>query len=327
MEQLFRKYINGECTPNEEEQVLGKLGAKAPTGELYQFLSKYWIEIEGKQFESDMDFDSVLDKIHHSINLKEADDQKSKYTLLNRFYNWTRVAAASIIILMASVGVWYSGHTGMFQEEVFYTVSSVRGQSSSIELPDGSKVWLNGGSSMVYSSKYGQNSRTIQLKGEGFFKVEKDKGVPFLVEAGDVKVTALGTSFNVEAYGGSESVTVTLEEGKVNVENKVENVVMDPGMQVVVGDTDINVSRVDTRMFTSWHSGLLEFKDEKLTSITSQLAKIYDVDFVFETEDLKSYRYRGAVSLDKSILKALEMLRFSTGIKYEIKGNNILLKK
>lgn len=327
MEQLFRKYIDGKCSPDEEKQVLAKLEAKAPTGELLQFLNKYWYELEGQQVKFNVDFDSVLDKIHHSINIKEAEEQRAKYTLLHRFYNWSRVAAAAIIILMASVGVWYSGYTGMFQKEVFYTVTSVRGQSSSIELPDGSLVWLNGGSSVVYSSKYGKKNRTIQLKGEGFFKVEKDKSSPFMVEAGSVKVTALGTSFNVEAYNPGKTVKVTLEEGRVNVAHNDRDVEMEPGMQVVVTDSDLKMAKVDTRTFTSWHSGLLEFKDEKLSAITSQLAKIYDVEFVFETEDLQSFRYRGAVSLDNSILKALEMLRYSTGIKYEIKGNQIHLKK
>jgi ferric-dicitrate binding protein FerR (iron transport regulator) len=327
MEQLFRKYIEGECSPNEEKQVLAKLRAKASTGELHQFLSKYWYELEGKQIETGVDFDSVLDKIHHSINLNEAEEQKSKYTLLHRFYSWTRVAAVAIIILMASVGVWYSGYTGIFQKEFFYTVSSVHGQSSSIELPDGSRVWLNGGSSVVYSSKYGQKNRTIQLNGEGFFQVEKDKSAPFLVEAANVSVMALGTNFNVEAYETSEPVTITLEEGRVSVESADKKVEIEPGMQVVVRNSDMKVSHVDTRIFTSWHSGLLEFKDEKLSCITRQLAKIYDVEFVFETEDLKNFRYRGAVSLDKSILKALEMLRVSTGIKYEINRNQILLKK
>jgi transmembrane sensor len=327
MEQLFRKYIKGECNPDEEKQVLMKLGANAPTGELLQFLSKYWHELDGKQAETDVNYESVLDKIHHSINMQEAEEQKSNHTLLQRFYSWTRGAAAAIIIFMASFGVWYSGHNGMFQKEVFYTVTSGLGQSSSIELPDRSRAWLNGGSSMVYSSKYGIKNRTIQLEGEGFFEVEKDKNAPFLVEAGDVKVTALGTRFNVEAYSTIEHVKVTLEEGSVNVEYNDENVEIEPGMQVVVMDDDLKIVQVDTRVFTSWHSGLLEFKDEKLNCITSQLAKIYDVEFVFETEDLKNFRYRGAVSLDKSILKALEMLRVSTGIKYEIERNQIILKK
>ncbi len=327
MNELFTKYIQGRCNPAEKAEILDKLGSSAPSGDLLYSLKKHWHETHGIEVDETVDFDSVLNKIHHSVNLLEEEEKKSHYTLLHRFYSWSRIAAAVVVILMASVGVWYSGHTGMFQKEVFYTVSSVRGQSSNVELPDGSQVWLNGESSIVYSSRYGFRNRNIDLDGEGFFEVAKKSGSPFVVKAGKVEVTALGTRFNVDAYSDNKPLKVTLEEGRVKVSHCDEDIEMEPGMQVIIAGDGMKLKKVDTQLFTSWHSGKLIFKDELLHSITHQLGKIYDVEFSFETDDLKNFRYRGSVSLDNSILKALEMLRFSTGIKYEIKGNEILLKK
>jgi transmembrane sensor len=327
MKEIFEKYIYGNCTSEEEKLIKEKLGVSATSGEILQLLKKHWYEVDQSNFETDANFDLTLNRIHHTVNSLEEEERKSQFTLLHRFYSWSRIAAAVVIIFMASVGVWYSGYKGLFQKEVFYTVSCVRGQSSSVELPDGSQVWLNGASSIVYSSRYGYRNRHIELEGEGFFSVEKNAGAPFVVKSGDIEVTALGTRFNVDAFLDDKPVKVTLEEGRVNVFYRDESIEMEPGMQVVVDNNEMNLRQVDTQLFTSWHSGTLIFRDEVLHSIACQLGKIYDVEFVFETDELKSFRYRGAVSLDNSILKALEMLRFSTGIKYEIHGNKIMLKK
>ncbi|SFE83493.1 FecR family protein [Thermophagus xiamenensis] len=327
MSNLYKKYIEGKCNYEERQQVLKKLGAKVPPVELLSFLKRYWYQLEDYKLEPSVDFEGILNRIHHTINLKESEDNKVSDSLLNRFFSLTRIAATVIVILMSSIGVWYAGKTGIFQKEVYYTVSSLRGQSSEVTLPDGSRVWLHGSSTIVYSSKYGIENRDLRLTGEGFFVVAKSKNLPFIVNVGDVKVKALGTSFNIDAYEDDRPIMVTLSTGRIIINRNEEEMELTPGMQAIIEKDKMVSQYVDTELYTSWHSGELVFKDERLINITYQLEKIYEVEFVFETPDLMNFRYRGSISLRNSILKTLEKLKFSTGIQYVISGNRIILKK
>ncbi len=325
MTELLTKYINNTCTPEEQKEVIEQLTSKTLSVGLLHFLKQHWRRLKGDEITDPADFDAVLHRIHHTINLKEAQDTKT-HTFVRRLRLFAATAAAAVLIFMASVGVWYSGHMGLFQKEVFYTVSSVRGQSSSVTLSDGSKVWLNGESSVVYSSRYGTDSRNLELKGEGFFDVAKNTKLPFVVEVGDIQITALGTKFNVDAYETGEAVKVTLEEGSVRVNKADRSAMLKPGMQASVDDQSMDVKKVDTELYTSWYQGRIVFKDERLGTITDQLEKMYDVKFIYRSDTLRSYRYRGTISLDNSILKALEMLRVSTGIRYRVEGEKVILE-
>ncbi len=325
MQELLTKYINNTCTPEEQKEVIEQLQSKASSIELGRFLKLHWRRLEGIESTHPADFDAVLHRIHHTINLKEAEERTAQ-SLGRRLRIIGATAAAAVLIFMASVGVWYSGYKGLFQKEVFYTVSSVRGQSSSVTLSDGSKVWLNGVSSVVYSSRYGTDNRDLELKGEGFFEVTKNTRLPFVVGVDDIRITALGTRFNVDAYEAGKTVKVTLEEGSVQVNNADCSEVLKPGMQALVDDQLIDIKDVDTELYTSWHEGRIVFKNERLGTITDQLEKMYDVKFIYQADTLRSYRYRGTISLDHSILKALEMLKVSTGIRYKVDGEKVVLE-
>lgn len=333
MKDLLRKYIKGECPPEEKEQLLQDLRAKVPSVDLLHSLKKYWYELEDASRcntkDDDVDFEPVLNRIHHSVNLLEEEEHQHRHTFIYRFLSRVRVGAAILVVMLASAGVWYAGSSGMFQKEQFFTVASVRGQSSSIALPDGSKAWLNGESSLIYSSRYGADNRTIELDGEGFFRVAKNSGSPFIVKVRDVEITAIGTSFNVDAYEEDYPIKVTLETGRIDIKRKghEQDVELKPGMQARIDGENIDVSVVDTELYTSWHKGQIVFKNEKLKTITDQLEKLYDVEFIYKSDSLQNFRYRGTIRLDHSILKALDMLQISTGIEYDVAGNQVTLDK
>ena len=328
MSNLFEKYLTGNCVPEEKKKIEADLFSNSPSVYILGALKKYWYRLESDETEyKGLDFEGTLHKIHHTINLHDSQAHKFEFRFVKQFYLWTRLAAAILLVLLVSGGVWFIGHNGLFQEEVFHTFTSVRGQSSMVTLPDGTRVWLNGESSLKYSSNYGRTSRNVNLSGEGFFKVKKNKDLPFVVNACEVKVTALGTSFNIDAYSPGNQVVITLEEGRVKTESMDLSEILDPGMQLIAKKNQFEIKHVDTEIFTSWHRGKIVFKNETLETITNQMGKMYDVNFVFKNDTLKSFRYRGTIQLDNSILKAMEKLSISTNIEYEVKGNNVYLMK
>lgn len=327
MNELLKKFVDGNCSQEEFNQVVELLrsGNIPPNGLRWMKHQWYATEKSVDNVDDSIDFNAVLYKIHHDVNIIESKQDRGRFLKVKKIYLWFQAAVAIAIIAFSSFGIWYAGKNGIFQKDSFYTVSSVRGQSSKITMPDGSEIWLNGESSILYNSSFGVGNRMLSLKGEGFFSVQKNTQLPFVVQVGSTKVTALGTCFNVDAYRGEDHVLVTLETGKILVENNNRKAEVTPGQQVLIANNGFKVYSVDTELFTSWRKGQIVFKDETLLAITTQLEKMYDVQFVYKLDTLKTFRYRGTIRLDNSVLKALEMLKLSTGIKYKVEENKVIL--
>lgn len=329
MDELLKKFVDGTCSQDEFERVVEMLRSENIPSEALRWMKQHWYALENSVVIADesVNFEQVLHKIHHRINLDESKNDRGRFLKIRKIYLWMQAAAAVAIIALSSYGIWYADNKGIFRQESQFTVSSLRGQSSKVTMPDGSEVWLNGESSVVYNSNFGNRNRKLALKGEGFFSVKKNTDVPFVVEVGDFRVTALGTGFNVDAYQGADNVIVTLETGKVLIENRDRRIELIPGQQAHISGNKVEVADVDFELYTSWRKGQVVFKDETLLTITNQLEKMYDVKFVYKSDTLKSFRYRGTIRLDYSVLKALEMLKLSTGIIYKVEGSEVILEK
>ena len=133
-----------------------------------------------------------------------------------RFFKWTGVAAAVILVL---VFIW--SPMRFFRNDIrpeFFEIVVDRGQKSTLTLPDGSKVWVNSATEVSYSSDYNVKDRNVYLSGEAYFEVASGNELPFVVHVNDLQVTALGTRFNIKAYSEDKTVTTTLVEGKVSTE-------------------------------------------------------------------------------------------------------------
>jgi transmembrane sensor len=327
---MLEKFVRNreQCTPDEVEKVIRKLSSGHLTPEEMKWMSCQWHHLKDQvvPHQDEIDFDAVLHKIHHDINIIESKQEKSRFVKIRKLQFYTQAVAAVLFVALSVIGIWYAGKTGIFQNAGEIEFASVRGQSLMATLPDGSQVWLNGQSAITFHSSYGVKNRELTLKGEGFFEVASGHSRPFVVHVCDVTVTAVGTGFNIDASGGPESVIVTLESGEIYIDRGTQRRYMNEGQQAVIHEKFLTVSEVDTELFTSWRTGRVAFKNETLRNITLQLEKLYDVEFVFESEQLRDYRYRGTLYLDHTVLKALEMLEISTGVQYEIRGSRIYLR-
>lgn len=206
-------------------------------------------------------------------------------------------------------------------------LSTAKGETYQLRLPDGSLVWLNAASSLTYSANLNERGkRRVRLEGEGYFEIAKDKAHPFIVESSGQQVEVLGTHFNISSYKDEKSIKTTLLEGKVKVSTANIQRILSPGEQVRNTDGAIEVNKVDADAVIDWKNGLFVFNDEPLEDIMRKLSRWYDVDVVYQGIDPRSSFY-GSMSRYDHISKVLSKLELTGDIHFKIEGRTIRVSK
>lgn len=203
-------------------------------------------------------------------------------------------------------------------------VSTPRGGTYQVLLPDGTRVWLNAGSYLKFpSSFFGSANRRIELSGEGYFEVAKDKVHPFIVHSKNQDVKVLGTHFNISAYQDERELKTTLLEGAVQVSTslKAKTVRLAPGQQAILNGETLNVKAINANEAVAWKNGNFLFNEESLSSIMKQLERWYNVKVDYST--VPDTRYYGAISRNVKLSKVLEMLEQTGNLKLRIEKNVI----
>lgn len=207
----------------------------------------------------------------------------------------------------------------------YNTINTPTGGQYEILLPDGSKVWLNSKSSLHFPTAFSGKERKVELTGEGYFEISKNKEMPFVVEAGKTHVEVLGTHFNVMAYDNEAVSKTTLLEGSVKVRNGENKKLLSPGQQAIVG-TQIRVEAVDPDEAIAWKEGYFQFDNEDLTAIMRQLQRWYDVDVVNEKQ-IPDKHFTAMISRNNTLSKVLKMLELSGELKFEIEDKRITIRE
>lgn len=202
-------------------------------------------------------------------------------------------------------------------------LTTPKGGQYKIQLPDGSLVWLNAASSLKYPTAFKGTERNVELNGEGYFEITKDKTKPFKVKLADGnEVKVLGTHFNVMAYEDEKSKDVTLLEGSVQItrNNDVQKLI--PGQQGRITSTKIIlVNAADTDQVTGWKNGKFIFQDADIQSIMRQVARWYDVDVKYETNS--SQHFNATISRNEPVLRLLHILEETGQIHFKIENKSI----
>lgn len=214
------------------------------------------------------------------------------------------------------------------QPNGFNTLATSNGETYRVKLPDGSMVWLNAASSLKYPVSF-QNSknREVQLSGEAYFEISKDREHPFIVKSKGQQVEVLGTHFNINAYHEEPSILTTLLEGSVRLTSAHGTAkVLKPGQQAALTNHQLKILPADTRSVTAWKDGYFRFKNESLPSIMRKIARWYNVEVVFE-KGLPEDTYSGAVARHDDISRVLEIMEGSNNIHFTIKERRIIVSK
>ena len=227
---------------------------------------------------------------------------------------------------------------------LFNTIETPKGGQYQVNLPDGTKVWLNSESSLHYPTKFNGDSRRVELKGEGYFEVAKavikahggsNKGkkvkVPFIVKTENQEVEVLGTHFNINSYKDDEYIKTTLLEGSVRVslarlyKNNCSKL-LKPGEQSQLNETHIKVKPVDTEAIIAWKNGDFIFKEDGLKNIMKQLARWYDVEVIYKA-DVDNLRFGGYISRSKNISAVLKIMESTGKVHFTVEGKKITVHR
>ncbi|MGN6297246.1 MAG: FecR family protein [Ginsengibacter sp.] len=227
------------------------------------------------------------------------------------------------VVKLADGEIVYKGNT----ENIEYnTLSNPRGSKViSLILADGSKVWLNAGSTLKYPTAFAGNERKVEVTGEAYFEVAHNAAMPFIVSKGETDVRVLGTHFNVSAYDDEKSLDVTLLEGSVKVSNGNQNVLISPGEQADIHDSRLTIqNNVDVEEVMAWKNGLFSYKGADVETIMRQVSRWYNVDVVFE--EPVTEKFYAQVSRNTNVSKLLKMLEATRAVHFSINGKTITVR-
>lgn len=195
-------------------------------------------------------------------------------------------------------------------------------------LSDGSKVWLNAESSLYYPVYFTGSQRKVELRGEGYFEIEKNGSKPFVVsirtEDGLInEVKVLGTKFNVNAYEDERNITTTLVEGSVEVIHRGRTKALKAGEQAVISQ-NIKIRKVDTAEFLAWKEGKFLFRNASIRSIGEQIKRWYNVELVYEGN--LTDHFNGEFERTIPLERLLFLLEGTERVHFSLDGNRLTVK-
>ncbi|MFV0505352.1 MAG: FecR family protein [Bacteroidales bacterium] len=310
MKKLFKKYFQSVITPQEFEHFSCFINDKKNEHEIYQLMDEQWHRQEQEELVEHSN-PLLLQRIKHAILSDKFNSSLKKVKL----YSIGLRLAAAIFIGLIVGGVWMYYRTETPEERQTMQVINVpNGAKTELTLPDGSSVWLNGGSSLSYSSNFLSNSE-VELEGEAFFDVVKSK-TPFRVKTSSGAVEVLGTAFNVQAYKKDE-FTATLERGKVKIiSSEVEMCVyLEPGEQAQLIDGRFVKNEVDTQVFTSWKDGKLIFEREPFPITMKRLERWFNIDIIYSDSDFDDLWFSGVVE-NETVSEVMDIICKVASVSY-----------
>lgn len=286
-------------------------------------------------------------------------DEDSAYLLhgsrKNRFVRKMAIAASILVIPIAGL-FYYMGDTKSpvpDEKTAELAVTTKNGSRTNIQLPDGSKVWLNSGSTLTYDKQFGQEIREVVLSGEAFFDVIKNAEKPFIIHTASMDIKVLGTQFNVKSYANDKHSEASLIHGSIEVSLKKrgsEKILLKPNEKIVVmnerlvKDTalvvlknvpsepiiavkKLNYAPIDSTIIeTSWVDNKFSFQDESFEDIAVRMERWYGTRVQFQDPSFKSMRFTGTFT-NETINQALEALQITAGFHYNKQNNTILITK
>jgi ferric-dicitrate binding protein FerR (iron transport regulator) len=224
---------------------------------------------------------------------------------------WTALKVAASLFILVGSSYLFSLYRGSAEPEIrMQSIHVPAGNRTSLFLPDGSLVWLNSNTSIKYPGLFSGNERIVELDGEAWFEVAKDKGRPFLVKTSTYTIEALGTTFNVEAYAAKSAFVTALFTGKVRIykDREEEPLYLNPGEAAQLTGHTLEVSSAQVNTYR-WKEGLIIIEDKSFEEIMLLFEKYFDQQIIIKSKKVKDLGYRGKLRIADGVDHALRVLQ------------------
>lgn len=314
---MLLRYIKGEVSEEERSYVDAWLDTDADNERILLQTARIYYANHTMERIASRDPLFAYEKLDRRLT------KRARVYWLKRF---SVVAACVIAVFGLSTFISYIRGGLSIRDPRYMTLEANAGMRTHFNLPDGTVVYLNSGSSLSYPVPYDPKERKVSLSGEAYFKVAPNTEQPFVVSTFEDrhKVRVLGTEFNVQAYEEDHTVSTTLVNGAVNLEviNKSGTTIykrLSPSEKVVcdLDKGEISVRKINTMHETAWMDGKLVFEDTPLPEAIKKMSYYYNVEFEIQDEDIKSYCLTGVLD-DRHLSQTLDYLKISSSIDYQI---------
>ena len=232
----------------------------------------------------------------------------------------------SVIVYDSASIIVSSREISKRETSAFHQLFVPKGKRLSLTLSDGTKIWVNAGTRLVYPVEFDKKKREIYVDGEIYLDVVSKIDHPFMVKTSDMEVEVTGTEFNVEAYSHDILKRVVLQSGSVKVHSGTNSdfILQPDEMYEKDGDHE-TVSQVDVTQYISWVKGYYKFENVSFEQIAKHFERVYGIVIRFEDESLKTLLITGTFLMDQPIETALELLGEIRNFQYSIKGNHLII--
>jgi transmembrane sensor len=356
---ILGKKLSGEASEEELREFESFLDQGL--GDIYpiHILEKFW---RSNPVHPPLHFNQAINdkwlRLETKLRLVEDNDEAEDETaaavapkyILKRVLVWAGSIAA--VLLIAAAVFFYTTNRPPAVDNRITEINAPKGSISKIILPDGSKVWLNGGSKLVYKNQFGDQFRKVNLVGEAFFDVVKDAAHPFIVTTGTFQLKVLGTAFNVRSYPNDKTSEAALVRGKIQVKlirNPDKEITLLPSEKLIVKNTEPIVNSVKKKSNITiheiplitlstihqsvhdtlpaealWMENKLAFDAENFEEIASKMERWFNVRITFKSNTVKELRFTGQFK-NESLYQTLATLQSTATFHFNIKDNDVFI--
>lgn len=325
IDELITDYLTGSLDAQAAEELKKWRTASAENERYFLRQRELWFSAmnakEASRFDAERAFEVFKSRVA----------RQQTTTVRPIFGNWWRYAAAVAILLLTGTTFYWWGGRRVKDTFADIAVEAPWGSRTKLHLPDGTLVWLNAGSRMIYSQGFGVSDRVVELEGEGYFEVTRNEEIPFHVKTKELCLKVLGTKFNFRDYPDDREVVVSLVEGGVELDNRLrteKEIRLLPDQRAVLckADGSMKVEPVKASNASEWTEGYLFFDEKLLPDIARELERSYNVQIHLADSSLNSFRFYGNfVRREQTIAEVMEVLASTGKIDYEMQGRDIIV--
>ena len=309
--------VTGNLKGDSKNEFLSQLAKNEQAKNEFNKIKNVWALASSTKEMSEYQIENLYSNFKEQLDSRQQSPRITSLTFLKY------AAMLTFVLIVGGVAGYYiTRQNPQYADTGIQKFSASKGSVSMIEYGDGTKVWLNAGSKLTYREDHKNKLRLAELSGEGYFEVAHREDFPLLVKVGNIVVRDLGTTFNIKAYPDDNTIETSLVEGKAEIMNTTGKslVNLKPGDDAIYSNDNqtITIRPIIENVLSAWRDGKFVIRDQRLEDIFKEIGRWYDVEFRFETDKFRDYRYTGTIKKTTTAQHVLKMLKITAEFNYRI---------